>query len=488
MIRNFALSRLGLALLAIFLVASAFFYEKGMRISTALPAQAASVSCVDLRSNLSVGARGIAISQLQQFLGVQASGYFGVLTKKAVKSWQSAHGISATGYVGPATRAAMRCGAATSANTIPTSTVPPVSTAAAAGEAAGLYGLGDPSQADVPGQSGEVYRAVSVIDPSGYCANLSTCGSQNKFLESTNLYVSYQGGAPNSWKLLGTLNLGRDLGNGTSEVHEVPSIVYDPSDGVDTQWKVIWDHYIGKNGARDNTMAWLAMKEAPSPGGPAVFGPEVKLMAGSSYDPDNSVNPGRPIFYPLPSKLSDCSFISEPAALGTTDGFYLAFECGGASFGKKIPLVKIRRAAGQWTMEQHGTLLTVDDAKKFAAFYGSQYSALSHTGVFNEPDLFSIGSQVYLIATPGDVVKNVNAGCVVFQVSDLNTGQLVRNADGSPKMLKYVPSADGGACTYSSHSTGSGIVLASSPVFSSPDGGRTVSVTFSVVNTLAQFP
>jgi len=238
-------------------------------------------------------------------------------------------------------------------------------------------------------------------------------------------------------------------------------------------------------------MAWLAMKEAPSPGGPDVYGPEVKLMAGSSYNPDNNVNPGRPIFYPLPSALSDCSFISEPAALGATSGFYMAFECGGASFGKKIPLVKISHAAGKWTMEQHGTLLTVDDAKKFASFYGPQYPALSHTGVFNEPDLFSIGSQTFLIATPGDVVNNINTGCAVFQVSDLGSGQLVRNSDGSPKILKYIPSTvstGGGACTYSSQSTGSGIVLANGPVFSSPDGGRTVSVTFKLVNTLVQVP
>ena len=74
-------------------------------------------SCVMLNSNLGFGSRGDQVSKLQQFLGVDPTGYFGPLTMAAVQKWQAANGIvssgtpESTGYgrVGPATRAAIGC-------------------------------------------------------------------------------------------------------------------------------------------------------------------------------------------------------------------------------------------------------------------------------------------------------------------------------------------------------------------------------------------
>lgn len=77
-------------------------------------------SCVDLPYSRSFGSKGDDVKQLQAFLGVNASGYFGLQTKKAVMSWQSSHGISAVGSVGPATRAVMGCGEGTSQVSTPT--------------------------------------------------------------------------------------------------------------------------------------------------------------------------------------------------------------------------------------------------------------------------------------------------------------------------------------------------------------------------------
>jgi hypothetical protein len=76
----------------------------------------ATSTCVSLKSsNLRYKARDVGtngeVSALQDFLQTKSyltsepTGYFGLLTLQAVKSFQSANGITPTGYVGPITRA-----------------------------------------------------------------------------------------------------------------------------------------------------------------------------------------------------------------------------------------------------------------------------------------------------------------------------------------------------------------------------------------------
>ena len=70
--------------------------------------------------NLGFGSRGEQVTRLQTilieqgYLRGQATGYFGVLTLKAVYGFQRAHNIVATGFVGPLTRAAISSLATTS--------------------------------------------------------------------------------------------------------------------------------------------------------------------------------------------------------------------------------------------------------------------------------------------------------------------------------------------------------------------------------------
>ena len=78
-------------------------------------------SCVDLSNNLYAGISDTTtngeVTKLQQFLGMNTTGYFGPMTLQAVQSWQSSHGVVSSGtpdttgygFVGPATRAAMGC-------------------------------------------------------------------------------------------------------------------------------------------------------------------------------------------------------------------------------------------------------------------------------------------------------------------------------------------------------------------------------------------
>lgn len=82
--------------------------------SVAIPFLASAASCPTLSRNLSFGARGQDVVELQNFLIEQNllgagnnTGYFGRLTKAAVIKFQIRRNLPSTGLVGPLTRAAI---------------------------------------------------------------------------------------------------------------------------------------------------------------------------------------------------------------------------------------------------------------------------------------------------------------------------------------------------------------------------------------------
>ena len=58
-------------------------------------------------ATLTVGSSGSAVKRLQRKLHVQATGYYGPLTKRAVKHFQRSRGLTADGVAGPATLRAL---------------------------------------------------------------------------------------------------------------------------------------------------------------------------------------------------------------------------------------------------------------------------------------------------------------------------------------------------------------------------------------------
>ena len=56
---------------------------------------------------LKVGSTGDRVKQIQEKLGEDADGIFGLVTKQAVEKWQAANGLVVDGIVGPKTFAAM---------------------------------------------------------------------------------------------------------------------------------------------------------------------------------------------------------------------------------------------------------------------------------------------------------------------------------------------------------------------------------------------
>lgn len=87
-------------------------------------------SCVSLQNDLQYrstdAATGGEVSQLQDFLqsksylSSEPTGYFGLLTQAAVRSYQVASGILSSGYVGPITRGKIQSASCSAASTNPT--------------------------------------------------------------------------------------------------------------------------------------------------------------------------------------------------------------------------------------------------------------------------------------------------------------------------------------------------------------------------------
>ncbi len=115
-----------------------------------------SASSYVFNGNLTVGSRGVAVTALQNVVGVSpATGYFGPITKAAVIKWQAANGVSpASGFVGPITRKALNnISVAVSASTTTPSLVVPTKT--------GVEGILTVNLASIPSSGQDVYAGAT---------------------------------------------------------------------------------------------------------------------------------------------------------------------------------------------------------------------------------------------------------------------------------------------------------------------------------------
>jgi len=106
----------------------------GISGTTTTPGVVAPEHCVNITHTLSLNSTGSEVVQLQKFLNVRTSGYFGPLTQSALIKWQQgAHVITSAkspgaGTAGPKTRLALKCQQITdvaSVTKIPISINPP---------------------------------------------------------------------------------------------------------------------------------------------------------------------------------------------------------------------------------------------------------------------------------------------------------------------------------------------------------------------------
>lgn len=333
-------------------------------------------------------------------------------------------------------------------------------------------GIFDPSLADTKAGA-RAWMAYSAVDPSPRWPEKNT--------RTITTRLAYSDDRGDSWSDLGVaVNPISEAAAGREErtwSNEVASLVFDPAAPSDARWKLFWHHYPAIGEDRQFQHGWIAYKRASTPEGLATA-TEIKLFGGKAYDSINDTKSGRtgsPVAGPPRIRVAgvgapDCIALSEPGAMATPSGIYMAVGCFAFQL---IPprvvgrIILLKCAApcnpeneGSWRLV--GTLLTEDDAKSFSA------------NNFSAADLFMQGEKAYVAVSPvgSRPVPGAYQGCYVFQFSALDSGTLER-ADGKPKIVKEIrgtPGSFNGACAYAQNATAAGFLyseirFADRPIF-----------------------
>jgi hypothetical protein len=322
----------------------------------------------------------------------------------------------------------------------------------------GRHGIFDPSL-EAEGEGGSriwmSYSAVEAPESPG-CRDPADPASKNMQVETHQAFSDDLGA---TWQEAGIVNDAenfclpfdppRHIG---TWVHEVSTLVLDPSAPAGERWKLFWHRYMVVDDDDPDTddrlfqHGWIAMRTSPDPS--AGFSAERKLMVGSLYSGDSDAWGGPPEIrlnevFP---ELADCVIFTEPGTLGAEDGIYLALNCfqlPPATDGNRIVLLKLD--AGGWHLA--GTLLSAGDA-----------AAFGHDR-FNAAELYASSGRVFLLATPS--AGDGYAGCMLFEILDPGAAEVARDADDVPVLLMTVSGTEGsfnGACGYDALSLCSGIV------------------------------
>ncbi len=241
---------------------------------------------------------------------------------------------------------------------------------------------------------------------------------------------------------------------------EVSRIEYDAGDAdTSRRWKLLWHRYVyAYDPDTELTVpihehGWIGLKVAANPAGLAAAS-ERKLFTGTWY---NSAINGASEF-PLASTytaLSDCALFTEPGVLAVNDGVYVALFCAPDSnlpnATGKIALLKCTHTAPKAfaACSYLGNLLVDDEAATHGAYTG-----------FSAPDLVQAGGKYYLIVTPTN--NDGYRGCLVYEIENLATASLVRDAQNRAVVVKSLIGSHGGdhygACGYHAGATASGIL------------------------------
>lgn len=254
---------------------------------------------------------------------------------------------------------------------------------------------------------------------------------------------------------------------------EVSFVAFDANDSdAARRWKMLWHRYTyvhntstGSHGpAHEN--GWISLKVA-STATALESATERKLFTGYLYNSANNVYIGPPEF-PLASMyagLSDCAVFSEPGMLPVSDGVYVVLRCAPLPMSSdigKIVLLKCTHAPARAfdTCSYIGNFLTDTEAPDYGTYDG-----------FSAPDLVKVGIKNYLIVTPTN--NDGYRGCLVFEVSNLANGMLVRDGNGKAIVWHYIDtnsSADHfGACGYHAGATSSGVLYGEARLSSVPN-------------------
>ncbi|HTQ42036.1 MAG TPA: hypothetical protein VMI75_04705 [Polyangiaceae bacterium] len=250
-------------------------------------------------------------------------------------------------------------------------------------------------------------------------------------------------------------------------VHEVPTLVDDPSDpDPSRRFKIVSDAYLEPTfGSGSNFPTFLfgyfALQTSPDgttwSSDTAVLGWNTTPTSASPPLPAVQIN----VQTAFP-ELADCTLLLEPAmairpptSAANPGAIDLALSCVHLSSATPtIRIVLLRSNDHARTFEYVGVLLSTTDA----TCLGSPSPAI--TGA----DLFYVSTKEYLLASrlaPNHgQAGNVYLDCLVFAVDDSGDA-VTRDAQGHPTVLREIATADGtaiGSCTYSEGATKMGYV------------------------------
>lgn len=337
---------------------------------------------------------------------------------------------------------------------------------------AGAFGVFDPSLAY---DGDKAHISYSVIDPSAQWP------AQNERIVQTYIARSPNQGA--TWTVLGgPVNRALDVtlpgGVPGTWHHEVSALIHDPGAPVAERWKLIWHHYLLRDGVRDFQNGWIAYKTAPRAEWLA-FAQEIKLFAGAGYNPENNFA-GGPTRSPLggPPKirldlafpqLQECAGFTEPGLTVTQDALFLTMACGRAQDSNRIFLLRCAHPCDpvrqeSWTYAGTAAFPYLLTEAEAAAFGKNGFSA---------PELYSFAGRDLLIASPtsDSPVKDAYNGCLVFEFVDIDSGRLQRHPNGVPVAENSIfgtPGSFNGVCTVNARAYG-GRYLYGEVSFPAPD-------------------
>ncbi len=311
----------------------------------------------------------------------------------------------------------------------------------------GAHGVFDPS---LERDGDRLWMSYSAVEAPKTPACAATGSSTIERIE-TRLAWSEDGGR--TWTDAGRVNAAEDvclpepalLG---TWVNEVSTLVRDETAPKAERWKLIWHRYLWVSGSsqpnRRFDQSWIAVRAAATPGKLAAA-PARKLFVGMAYDTRHDAS-GKPAarLTDLHADLADCAVATEPGALSTPDGLYVALSCR-ALDAARSRLVLLRLSRGHWRYV--GTAL---DGKLSRAAGSEQPMTAA------EPYLS--GTKAFLIATRVSAPDDYS-GCSVFTL-DLRTAKVGTKA-GKPHAVLDVKGEPPfrGACGYDPAATRSGILL-----------------------------
>ncbi|MBK6520742.1 MAG: hypothetical protein IPM79_12540 [Polyangiaceae bacterium] len=233
-------------------------------------------------------------------------------------------------------------------------------------------------------------------------------------------------------------------------IHEVSTLVEDPSDTAERRYKLFSHRYLvlaGRPEVLRYDIGHLALQTAPAPEGPWTASTAAIGWAGTS--PFSQANV--PTVATDEPELADCLLLTEPAALVVDDTLYLAAGCAN---GETLRVVLFSSNDHAATFTYEGVLLEGEDG----ACLGGDVPAV------NGAHLFELAGEVYLIATPARAFGSgtIYRGCSVMRVADLAGAQVERTAAGDPAIVRrFDVDTEGftGACAYAEGASAQGYLV-----------------------------